>query len=41
MKQFNSQKDAIGLKTNTKSFAADLREYIDCDESLMKTLYTL
>lgn len=44
MKQYSSQKDSrltTGLKLSTKSFAADLREDVDYDESVMKTLQTL
>lgn len=44
MKQYSIQKDSrptTGLKLSTKSFAADLREDVDYDESVMKTLQTL
>lgn len=41
MKQYSRQKDTTGLKLNTKSFAADLREDVNHDESEIKTLLTL
>lgn len=44
MKQNSTQKDSrptTGLKLSTKSFAAELREDVDYDESVMETLQTL